>query len=61
MLPEEQKLGRKGSLRTAYLMCIDRLIMKEVKAEKRSIAVAQIDYQKAYDMVNKTKIICNER
>ena len=40
MLPEEQKGGRKGSMGTADLLYIDRMIMKEVKARKRSIAVA---------------------
>ena len=39
MLPEEQKGGRKGSMRTADLLYLDRMIMKEVKARKRSIAV----------------------
>ena len=52
MLPEEQKGGRKGSM-----LYIDRMIMKEVKARKRSIAVAWIDYRKAYDMVPHSWIV----
>ena len=51
MLPEEQKGGRKGSMGTTDLIYIDRMIMKDVKARKKSIAVAWIDYRRAYDMV----------
>ena len=40
ILPEEQKGGRKGSMGKADLLYIDRMIMKEVKARKRNIAVA---------------------
>ena len=43
ILPEEQNGGRKESMGTADLLYIDRMIMKEVKARKRSIAVAWID------------------
>ena len=57
MLPEEQKGGRKGSMGTADLLYIDRMIMKEVKARKRGIAVAWIDYRKAYDMVPHSWIV----
>ena len=46
ILPEEQNGGRKGSMGTADLLYIDRMIMKEVKARKRSIALAWIDYKR---------------
>ena len=57
MLLEQQKGGRKGSMGTADLLYIDRMIMKEVKARKKSIAVAWIDYRKAYDMVPHSWIV----
>ena len=57
MLPEEQNGGRKGSMGTAGLLYIDSMIMKEVKARRRSIAFARIDYRKAYDMVPHSWIV----
>ena len=51
LLPEEQKGCRKGSRRTNDLLYIDRAVIKEVKSRNKNLAMAWIDYQKAYDMV----------
>ena len=50
-LPEEQKGCRKGSRGTNDLLCIDRVVIKEVKSRNKNSAMAWIDYKKAYDMV----------
>ena len=50
LLPEEQKESRKRSRGTNDLFHIDRAIIREVKSRKK-IAMAWIDYKKAYDMV----------
>ena len=49
-LPEEQKESRKRSRGTNDLFHIDRAIIREVKS-RRKVAMAWIDYKKAYDMV----------
>ena len=51
VLPEEQKGCRKGSRGTNDLLCIDRAVIKEVNSRNKNIAMAWIDYKKAYDMV----------
>ena len=51
LLPEEQKGCRNRSRGTNYLLCIDRAVIREVKPGKKNVAVAWIDYKKAYDMV----------
>ena len=48
LLPEEQKGCRKGSRGTNYLFYIDRAVIKEVKPRNKNLAMAYIDYQKAY-------------
>ena len=51
LLPEEQKGCRKGSIGTIDLLYIDRAVIKEVKPRNKNLAMAWIDYKKAYDMV----------
>ena len=51
LLPEEQKGCRKGSRGTNDLLYIDRAVIKEVKSRNKNLAMAWIDYKKAYDMV----------
>ena len=57
LLPEEQKGCRKGSRGTNNLLYIDRAVFKEVKCRNKNLAVAWIDYKKAYDMVPHSWII----
>ena len=51
LLPEEQNGCRKGSRGTNDLLYIDRAVIKEVKSKDKNLAMAWIDYKKAYDMV----------
>ena len=48
---EEQKGCRKGSRGTNDLRYIYRAVIKEVKSRSKYLAMAWIDYKKAYDMV----------
>ena len=48
LLPEEQKGCRKGSRGTNDLLYIDRAAIKEVKCRNKNLAMASIDYKKAY-------------
>ena len=57
LLPEEQKGCRKGSRGTNDLLYIDRAVIKEVKSRNKNLALACIDYKKAYDMVPHSWII----
>ena len=57
LLPEEQKGCRKGSRGTNDLLYIDRAVIKEVKSRNMNLAMAWIDYKKAYDMVPHSWII----
>ena len=50
-LPWEQKGCRKGSRDTKDLLLIDKMIVKDCKRRLTSLAVAWVDYRKAYDMV----------
>ena len=50
-LPWEQKGCRKGSRGTKDQLLIDKMIVKDWKRWLTSLAVAWIDYCKAYDMV----------
>ena len=56
-IPEEQKGCRKGSRGTNDLLYIDSAVIKEVKSRNKNLAMAWIDYKKAYDMVPHSKII----
>ena len=51
LLPEEQKGCRKRSRETNDLLYIDTAVIREVKSRKNNLAMAWIDYKKAYDMV----------
>ena len=51
LLPQEQKSGRKKCRGTADQLYIDQMVLKEVKRRKRNVAMAWVDYKKAYDMV----------
>ena len=51
LLPQEQKGGRKKCRGTADQLYIDQMVLKEVKRRKRNVAMAWVDYKKAYDMV----------
>ena len=57
LLPEGQKGRRKDSRWTNDLLYIDGAVIKEVKSRKKNIAMAWIDYKKAYDMVPHLRII----
>ena len=57
LLPEEQKGCRKGSRRTNDLLYIDKAAIKEVMSRNKNLAMAWIDYNKAYDMVPHSWII----
>ena len=51
LLPEEQKGCKKDSRGTNDLLFINKMVLKEVKTRKKNLAMAWIDYRKAYDMV----------
>ena len=57
LFPEEQKGCRKGSRGTAELLYIDRHILNESKIRWKNLAMAWIDYKKAYDVVPQNRII----
>ena len=57
LLPEEQKGCRKVSRGTNDLLFIDRAVIKEVKSRNKNLAMAWIDYNKAYDMIPHSWII----
>ena len=51
ILPEEQKGCRRKARGTNDLLYIDSMIFREVKRRRKNLAVAWIDYKKAYDMI----------
>ena len=57
LFPEEYKGCRKGSRGTAELLYIDQHILNEKKTRRKDLAMAWIDYKKAYDMVTQSWII----
>ena len=57
LFPDEQKGCRKGSRGTAELLCIDQHILNESKTRRKNLAMAWIDYKKAYDMVPQSWIL----
>ena len=57
LLPEEEKGCRKISRGTHDLLYIVRAVIKEVKFRNKNLAMAWIDYKKAYDMVPHSWII----
>ena len=58
LLPEEQKRSRKGSRGTNDLLYIDRAVIKEVKSRNKNLAMAWIDYKKAYMVPHSWIIEC---
>ena len=57
LFPEEQKGCRKGSRSKAELLYIDQHISRESKTRRKNLAMAWIDYKKAYNMVPQSWII----
>ena len=57
LLPEKEKGCRKGSRGTNDLLYIDRAGIKEVKSRNKNLAMAWIDYKKAYDIIRHSWII----
>ena len=51
LLPEEQKRCRKRSRGTNDVLYIDRAVIREVKSRKEKLAMAWIDYKKAFNML----------
>ena len=48
LLPEQRKGCRKGSRGTNDLLYHDRAVIKQVKSTNKNLAMAWIDYKKAY-------------
>ena len=57
LLPEELKGCCKGSRGTAELLYIDQHILNESKTRRKNLAMAWVNYKKAYDMVPQSWII----
>ena len=57
VFPDEQKGWHKGSRGTAELLYIDQHILNESKTIRKNLAMAWIDYKKAYDMAPQSWII----
>ena len=57
LFSDEQKGCCKGSRGTTELLCIDQHIPNESKTRQKKLAMAWIDYKKAYDMVPHSWII----
>ena len=57
LFPDDQKGCYKGSRGTAELLYVDQHILNESKTRRKNIAMACIDYKKAYGMVPQSWII----
>ena len=57
LFPAEQKGCRKGSRGTKDQLLIDKAVLKNCKRRSTNLAVAWIDYRKAYDMVPHSWIV----
>ena len=57
LFPDKQKGYRKGSRGSAELLYIDQHILNESKKRQKNLAMARIDYIKAYEMVPQNWII----
>ena len=57
ILPEEQKGCRKGRRGTKEQLLIDKAILKDCRKRHTNLAMAWIDYRKAYDMVPHSWIV----
>ena len=51
MLPSEQKGCRKETRGTKDQLLIDKMVLKNCKRRQTNLAMAYVDYKKAYDMV----------
>ena len=51
IIPSEQKGCRKGSRGTKDQLLIDKTVLRDCKKRHTNLAMAWIDYKKAYDMV----------
>ena len=51
VLSEEQKSCRRKMRGTNDLLYIDNMIFREVERRRKNLAIAWIDYKKAYDMI----------
>ena len=51
MLTEEQKGCKRGSRGTNDLLYIDKKVLKELKQRRKKIAMAWLNYRKAYDLI----------
>ena len=61
-LPWEHKGCRRGSRGTKDQLLIDKMIVKDCKRQLTSLAVAWIDYRKAYDVDPHSRILkCMEK
>ena len=56
LLPEEQKGCRKRSGGIKDLLYINTTVIKKLKSTKKNLAMAWIDYKKAYDMVSHSRV-----
>ena len=57
LFPDEQKRCSKGTRGTAELLYIDQRILNESETGQKNLAMALIDYKKAYEMVPQNWII----
>ena len=51
LFPEKQKGCRTGSRGTKEHLFVDKMVMRNCKKRKTNLAMAWIDYKKAYDIV----------
>ena len=57
LFSDEQKGCRKGSSGTVELLYIDQRILNGSKTRRKNLAMARIDYKKAYDLVPQSWIL----
>ena len=57
LFPDKQKGCRKGSRGTAELLFIDQHILNVSKTRRKNLAMAWLDYKKAYDMLPQSWIL----
>ena len=51
LLPDQQKGCRKNSRGTKDQLLIDKMVLRDARRGRKNLAMAWIDYKKAYDMV----------
>ena len=56
VLPSEQKECRKGSRGTKDQLLMDKTVLRDCKTRYTNLAIAWIDYNKAYDRVPHSQI-----